>query len=261
MYATGHILYHIIIQEEPLESRELMYKRIVDHSDSKFSKLFPPLVKCLSNNPEDRPRVVQLLKLCFEGLAMRNNENLVERIIRRLENYTDELDRLVVLRTMALLDERKKCDALLREMLPSMAIEQLRRGTVPEAEMFISSTIMFTEIGGFANIVHETDPKTVMLFLNNVYTSFDRIVASYNVYKVETIKDSYMVVSGIPIRNGDLHAQEICASATEMLKAYGSMDALFDGTSLRVGIHSGTCAAGVVGQKVPRYCLYGSATP
>ncbi|XP_055339077.1 atrial natriuretic peptide receptor 1-like [Paramacrobiotus metropolitanus] len=257
MYAAGLILYHIIIQEEPLDSRVLMYKRIADHSDSKFSKLFPALVKCLSDDAEDRPSVGQLLKLCFEGLAMKNNEHLIEKIIRRLENYTDELDRLVVLRTMALLDERKKCDILLREMLPSMAIEQLRKGIVPEAEMFLSSTIMFTEIGGFTNHLQATDPKTVMMFLNNVYTSFDRIVASYDVYKVETIKDSYMVVSGIPIRNGDLHAQEICALATELIKAYESMDTVFDGTSLRAGIHSGMCAAGVVGHKVPRYCLFG----
>ncbi|XP_055353827.1 atrial natriuretic peptide receptor 1-like [Paramacrobiotus metropolitanus] len=257
MFTTGLILYQIIIQEEPLDTLEFMHKRIADHSENKFSKLFPVLVKCLSANPEDRPSVGQLLKFCFFGLGMKDNENLVERIVRRLENYTDELDRLVVLRTMALLDERKKCDALLREMLPSIVIEQLRRGIVPDAEMFLSSTIMFTEIGGFANILYAADPKTVMLFLNNVYTSFDRIVASYDVYKVETIKDSYMVVSGIPVRNGDLHAQEICALAMEMLGEYRSMDTVFPGTSLRAGIHSGICAAGVVGHKVPRYCLFG----
>ncbi|XP_055334077.1 guanylate cyclase 32E-like [Paramacrobiotus metropolitanus] len=133
---------------------------------------------------------------------------------------------------MALLDERKKCDVLLREMLPS-------------------------EIGGFAKVLHTADPKTVMLFLNNVYTSFDRILASFDVYKVETIKDSYMVVSGIPIRNGDLHAQEICALAIALLKAYEGLETVFEDTSLRAGVHSGMCAAGVVGQKVPRYCLFG----
>ena len=49
--------------------------------------------------------------------------------------------------------------------------------------------------------------------LNDLYTVFDNVVDSYDAYKIETIGDAYMVVSGLPVRNGDRHAGEIASVA------------------------------------------------
>ena len=78
--------------------------------------------------------------------------------------------------------------------------------------------------------------------------------------KVETIGDAYMVVSGLPVRNGNCHAREIARMSLKLLQAVGHFRIRHrpsDQLKLRIGIHSGPCVAGVVGLKMPRYCLFG----
>ncbi|CAG0905427.1 unnamed protein product, partial [Cyprideis torosa] len=78
--------------------------------------------------------------------------------------------------------------------------------------------------------------------------------------QVETIGDAYMVVSGLPQRNGDKHAREIARMSLALLKATETFVIRHrpdEKLKLRIGIHSGPVVAGVVGHKMPRYCLFG----
>lgn len=78
--------------------------------------------------------------------------------------------------------------------------------------------------------------------------------------QVETIGDAYMVVSGLPVRNGNLHAREIARMSLRLLQAVGHFRIRHrpnEQLKLRIGLHSGPVVAGVVGLKMPRYCLFG----
>ncbi|KAK2159121.1 hypothetical protein LSH36_158g05000 [Paralvinella palmiformis] len=177
-----------------------------------------------------------------------------------MEKYQSHLEDLVADRTEQLMDEKRKTEGLLHRMLPKMVADQLISGQPVVPEVFNSVTIYFSDICGFTALCAESTPMEVVDLLNDLYTLFDSIIRHYDVYKVETIGDAYMVVSGLPIPNGDNHAGEIASMSLHLLSAIKSFQMrhrVDDTLKLRIGIHSGPVVAGVVGLTMPRYCLFG----
>ncbi|XP_064642762.1 uncharacterized protein LOC135497034 [Lineus longissimus] len=180
----------------------------------------------------------------------------VKAIINDIQKYAFSLAD----QTRELNKERKRTETLLFQMLPKTVAEQLKRNEHVAAEAFNESTIFFSDIVGFTLLSAECTPMQVINMLNSLYTCFDARIETYDVYKVETIGDSYMVVSGVPRRNGRRHVFQICTMALDLLHHINHIDIPhLPGTKmrLRAGVHSGPCVAGVVGSKMPRYCLFG----
>ncbi|NXN00658.1 ANPRA protein, partial [Sylvia borin] len=163
-------------------------------------------------------------------------------------------------RTQDLMHEKQKTDRLLYSMLPKQVADDLRQGKHAQAQSYSSATIFFSDIVGFTELSSSSTPYQVVDLLNKLYTTFDEIIDNYDVYKVETIGDAYMVVSGVPKENGILHAGEIASMALDLLDVCKTFKIPHKPSTLlkiRAGIHSGAVVAGVVGTKMPRYCLFG----
>ncbi|CAG2163898.1 unnamed protein product [Oppiella nova] len=112
-----------------------------------------------------------------------------------------------------------------------------------------------SDIVGFTKLSSQSTPLQITEFLNDLFTLFDATLESYDVYKIETIGDAYMVVSGLPIRNEDRHASEIASMALNLLdeiKNFKIRHMPNEKFMMRIGVHSGPVCAGVVGIKMPR---------
>ena len=108
---------------------------------------------------------------------------------------------------------------------------------------------------GFTSISAASTPMQIVDLLNDLYTLFDSIVQYFDVYKVETIGDAYMVVSGLPVENGNIHAREIARMSLMILEkvhVFKIRHMPETPLKIRIGLHTGPCVAGVVGTRMPR---------
>ncbi|KAG5848363.1 hypothetical protein ANANG_G00097690 [Anguilla anguilla] len=215
---------------------------------------------CWRESPAERPDFSALKavvkRLCPSG----GSDNILDDLLSRMEQYANNLEEIVNERTAQLLEEKRKAESLLTQMLPRSVAIQLIAGKAARAETYDCVTIYFSDIEGFTAMAARISPMQVVNVLNDLYTFFDNIIDSHDVYKVETIGDAYMVVSGLPIRNGDDHAKEIARMSLAIvhaMKQFKSEHVPNQQLKVRIGLHSGPCVAGVVGLKMPRYCLFG----
>ncbi|CAH8463196.1 unnamed protein product [Schistosoma turkestanicum] len=179
-------------------------------------------------------------------------------------------------RNMKHLDKmRKLTDRLLYQCIPRAVARKLRDGTpaIETIEAYDSVSICFTKVFNFSAKCMHTSVNQIVELLNKMYTLFDDLTEASNVYKVETIGDSYMLVSGAPhkTRFHSAHITEMALNILEVThaslawpKSNVSNDTDDDGNEeekevlkLFIGCHTGPIVAGIVGHKTPRYCLFG----
>ncbi|XP_070154307.1 atrial natriuretic peptide receptor 1 isoform X5 [Polyergus mexicanus] len=215
--------------------------------------------RCWHEVPDERPSF-HTIRGTIRGIMKGYCENLMDDLLRRMEQYANNLEALVEEKTEQLSLEKRRSEELLYQVLPRQVADQLMAGEIVQPEQFECVTIYFSDIVGFTALCAQSMPMEVVDFLNDLYSTFDNIIGFYDVYKVETIGDAYMVASGLPERNGDEHAREIGLMALAILDAVKSFTIMHKQNtqlSVRIGVHSGPVCAGVVGQRMPHYCLFG----
>lgn len=134
----------------------------------------------------------------------------------------------------------------------------------PIADLFPETTIMFADISGFTAWSSEREPCQVFYLLETLYRAFDHLASKLGVFKVETIGDCYVAVTGLPDPNKD-HALVMARFAHECLLKMNELVkslevSLGPGTSdlaIRVGLHSGPVTAGVLRGEKCRFQLFG----
>jgi len=272
MYSLGIILHEVMFrlgpwgkEQEYMEPEQIVSKVIdggfrpnCDDCPEKEGNV-QLIQKMWTENPNERYKLADVQNSLIR-LSGGKKINLMDRMVKMLEKYATNLEGIVAERTEQLAQEKKKVELLLYQMLPRTIADSLKNGKSVDPEAFDEVTIFFSDIVGFTSMSAASTPFQVVDLLNDLYTEFDTVIDRFDVYKVETIGDAYMVCSGLPIRNGNKHAGEICGMSLELLSAIMGFKIRHMPDRkllLRAGIHSGSCVAGVVGLKMPRYCLFG----
>ncbi|WKY07219.1 hypothetical protein Q1695_006997 [Nippostrongylus brasiliensis] len=218
------------------------------------------ITKCWSEEEGDRPRSEVVHNKFVELMQKERSGHLMDHMFEMLEDHTQELEKEVERQSKELQEQKREADILLRKMLPGEVAERLKRGQSVDPESFDSVTVFFADVVKFTQLSAKCSPLQVVALLNELYSSFDSIIEKNAAYKVESIGDGYLCVSGLPKRNGFNHIRDIAEMSLDFLDyvAHFRVPGLpSEKIELRIGINSGSCVAGVVGLSMPRYCLFG----
>jgi len=145
------------------------------------------------------------------------------------------------------------------------------------AQMHEEVTILFTDIVGFTSMSQTVPPQQVMEFLHELFVQFDELVGRDSMlWKVETIGDAFMVASGLEgVRIESCRSSKTATTSSSFSNPLSpAIAAILFGKSalemaqtltmpngelcqIRAGMHTGDVCSGVVGTRMPRYCLFG----
>ena len=155
--------------------------------------------------------------------------------------------------------EKEKSEKLLLNILPESIVERLKYKPSIIVDGIPSSTTLFSDIVGFTTLSEQVSPEKLIHLLNIIFSEFDNLVEVYELEKIKTIGDAYMVAAGIPTPRNN-HAEVIADLALEMKTVMAKINRGLDRPlNIRIGINSGPVVAGVIGKKKFSYDLWGDS--
>ncbi|MDY7020418.1 MAG: adenylate/guanylate cyclase domain-containing protein [Cyanobacteriota bacterium] len=215
-------------------------------------------------NQSVQPKNLKELKIMAHSFNTMSRQ--IQEYFTALEETNEELEKRVEERTAELRMEKERFEKLLLNILPKPIAEKLKRGEKIIASAREEVTILFADVVGFTTISTQITPIQLVKLLNQLFSSFDYLTEKYNLEKIKTIGDAYMVVGGLPLPQEN-HAEAIADLALEMQKVMENFETQailgnltnWEGFKIRIGINTGSVVAGVIGIKKFSYDLWGDA--
>jgi histidine kinase len=203
-----------------------------------------------------------LITGAFTGQRLALLRLLTGQIAISIENalFYDDLENQILHRTRDLQIEKKKSDDLLLNILPEEIANELKETGSSEARQFDNVTVLFTDFVNFTGISEKLSPKELVAELDLCFKAFDEIIERNDLVKIKTIGDAYLAVCGLPNEDRQ-HAEKVVKAGLEIsrfMRMRSKTISIGNGLrEIRVGIHSGSVVAGIIGVKRFAYDIWG----
>ncbi|KAL3940226.1 MAG: hypothetical protein SGBAC_005186 [Bacillariaceae sp.] len=252
VFSFGVVLVEVFSRKDPYEGEdaEVVLKKVADKSSQKR-----PLV------PETCPSQIQsMIADCLvDKAACRPDFEEIDTRLKRIDTSA-----AAALTSVENNNTANQADfgAGLFDRFPKHIAKALQEGRQIEPEHRDCVTIFFCDIADSDNNGSKLSSRKVVDLLDRLHSKFDALAEDHDVFKVETIGDSYMVVANLVKDQRNFHVKRIAdfsiaaiaAAKTTLIDVDDESKGL---VSIQCGFHSGPVVADVVGTKSPRYCLLG----
>ena len=180
---------------------------------------------------------------------------LVRYFVLETEKIKQQLDKQHAL----LVNEQKKSEHLLLNVLPQHIANRLKDEETLIADGHADVTVMFADISNFTQLTERMAPGEMVAMLNTMFSRFDTMTDKYGLEKIKTIGDAYMLVGGLT-KNRESYVRDVVDMAIEMRKFVSlHTDLIRLGIGIHIGIATGPAVAGVIGNKRFIYDVWGDA--
>ena len=220
-------------------------------SEGKFSKII-----AIEND-------VTEFKTAQKALSEKHN-NLLSAMehLKAANHLLDEQRQKIEKQKSSLEEEKSKSDALLLNILPDVAAHQLKKKGFVKPRKYSEVSVLFADFVNFSSLsVSYNSINDFLAALTFYFESYDEITTKRFIEKIKTIGDCYMCVGGVPQANKS-HAFDTVLAALEIQKLVEEKAKIDEAQGnpvwrVRIGIHTGSVVAGVIGKKKFAYDVWG----
>lgn len=193
----------------------------------------------------------------YEGALVLQCQNVSK--IKELEYMIASYARMIERQNRDVKREKERVERLLLNIMPKTIYEEWKEMGVTAPKRYDEASVLMLDFIGFTTMSISQDPQKVIAELNDIFTSFDRIVEQFDCERLKTIGDAYMAVSGLPDPNAD-HARNIARTALRFVRYLERRNESSETPwRCRIGISSGPVIGSVVGVQKYVYDVFGPA--
>lgn len=229
----------------------------------RFKNLFYPIIVCIANlaaffvgyyylqhlkAPHETLSATMVEVMYFANVIVAFSALSIMAFLFEREAYISE---------QQVVEEKEKSEGLLHNILPVPIANRLKENPKIIADGFESVSVLFADIVGFTHLSTVFTPDQLVDYLNEIFSEFDKLAMIYEMEKIKTIGDAYMVSGGLP-KHSPGHLERMADMALDMMKYVEKHK--HEGAEkleIRIGFHVGPVVAGVIGIKKFAYDLWG----